>query len=144
MDRHPVQVRKPGQQDPPDLEIMGGVYIMFGGLTAHGGKVAEAVGSGDTKPERWVPADAASYTTLHWDFEKTFREAADLFGCTAPFGAVAGQGSLVLHVSKDRIWHLTDWLRARGATTMTISELAYVLDGSVDAHASVFEALGLS
>ncbi len=75
---------------------------------------------------------------------KTFREAADLFGCTAPFGAVAGQGSLVLHVAKDRIWDLTDWLRARGATTMTISELAYVLDGSVDAHAGVFEALGLS
>jgi ATP phosphoribosyltransferase len=66
---------------------------------------------------------------------KTFREASDRFGCTAPFGAVAGQGSLVLHVEKTRIWELTDWLRARGATTITIGELTYVLDGSAEAFA---------
>ncbi|MFN3228114.1 MAG: ATP phosphoribosyltransferase [Hyphomicrobiales bacterium] len=75
---------------------------------------------------------------------KTFREASDRFGCTAPFGAVAGQGSLVLHVDKTRIWELTDWLRARGATTITIGELTYVLDGSAEAFAPVYEALDIS
>lgn len=75
---------------------------------------------------------------------KTFREASDLFGCTAPFGAVAGQGSLVLHVEKARIWELTDWLRARGATSITIGELTYVLDGSAEAFAPVFSALDIT
>ena len=74
---------------------------------------------------------------------KTFREAADLFGCTAPFGAVAGQGSLVMHVHKIRIWALTDWLKARGATTITIGELTYVLDGSTEAFQPVYDALGI-
>ena len=74
---------------------------------------------------------------------KTFREAANLFGCTAPFGAVAGQGSLVLHVDKARIWELTEWLRARGATSITIGELAYVIDGSSEDYASVYKALGI-
>ena len=74
---------------------------------------------------------------------KTFREAANLFGCAAPFGAVAGQGSLVLHVDKARIWDLTEWLRARGATSITIGELAYVLDGSSEDYASVYKALGI-
>jgi ATP phosphoribosyltransferase len=75
---------------------------------------------------------------------KTFREASDRFGCTAPFGAVAGQGSLVLHVDKSRLWELTDWLRSRGATTITIGELTYVLDGSAEAFAPVYEALQIS
>lgn len=75
---------------------------------------------------------------------KTFREASDRFGCTAPFGAVAGQGSLVLHVEKKRLWELTDWLRARGATTITIGELTYVLDGSAEGFAPVYEALQIS
>ena len=75
---------------------------------------------------------------------KTFREASDRFGCTAPFGAVAGQGSLVLHVEKTRIWDLTDWLRARGATSITIGELTYVIDGSAKAFGPVYEALGIS
>lgn len=74
---------------------------------------------------------------------KTFREAADLFGCTAPFGAVAGQGFLVLHVEKTRIWELTEWLRSRGSTSITIGELAYVLDGSSEDFAPVYKALGL-
>jgi hypothetical protein len=32
---------------------------------------ALALGQGDTTPEPWVPADATSYATLHWDVEKT-------------------------------------------------------------------------
>ena len=38
-----------------------------------------AVESGPAKPERWVPADAASYVTLHWDTEKTYQELSVLF-----------------------------------------------------------------
>ncbi|MEM6710782.1 MAG: ATP phosphoribosyltransferase [Pseudomonadota bacterium] len=77
------------------------------------------------------------------DQTRTFREAAEQFGCTAPFGAVAGQGSLVLHVSKNKIWQLSDWLRERGATTITIGELSYVLDGSAGAFQPIYDALGI-
>lgn len=31
-----------------------------------------AMTSGDTTPETWVPADAASYMTFNWDFQKTY------------------------------------------------------------------------
>jgi ATP phosphoribosyltransferase len=74
---------------------------------------------------------------------KTFRDAAELFGCTAPFGAVAGQGSLTLHVEKANIWSLIEWLQGRGATSITVGELAYIVDGSAKAFAPVLEALDL-
>ncbi|MGD1886476.1 MAG: ATP phosphoribosyltransferase [Cohaesibacteraceae bacterium] len=75
---------------------------------------------------------------------RVFRDVSQEFGCTAPFGAVAGQGSLVLHVDKARIWDLVAYLKARGASSVTVGELAYVVDGSADAYTPVFEALGLS
>ncbi|GAB5508869.1 MAG: ATP phosphoribosyltransferase [Hyphomicrobiales bacterium] len=75
---------------------------------------------------------------------KTFRDAAEQFGCTAPFGAVAGQGSLTLHVEKQNIWALIEWLQGRGATSITVGELAYIVDGSAKAFAPVLEALSLS
>lgn len=28
--------------------------------------------TGDTTPPNWVPSDASSYSTIHWDFEKTY------------------------------------------------------------------------
>ncbi|HUE74468.1 MAG TPA: hypothetical protein VMP01_26530 [Pirellulaceae bacterium] len=34
---------------------------------------------GDTTPEKWVPGDVVSYTTLHWDFATTFDKGAKLF-----------------------------------------------------------------
>jgi len=40
---------------------------------------ALAMKSGDPTPEKWVPHDAASYTTLYWDFERTETEVSLLF-----------------------------------------------------------------
>ncbi|MFK7791549.1 MAG: ATP phosphoribosyltransferase [Devosiaceae bacterium] len=75
---------------------------------------------------------------------KIYREASERFGCTAPFGVVAGRDALVLHVEKAHIWALTDLLRSRGASSITIGELAYVMDGSAEAFAPIYEALALS
>ncbi len=38
-----------------------------------------ALEAGDSKPERWVPADVANYMTLHWNFQTTYKELARLF-----------------------------------------------------------------
>jgi len=37
-----------------------------------------ALESGDTTPEPWVPNDAASYITVHWDVEKSYAELVRL------------------------------------------------------------------
>lgn len=75
---------------------------------------------------------------------KTGREASETFGCTVPFGAVAGQGPLVLHVTKEQIWPLVDWLKERGGSTITVGELAYIMDGSAKSYDPVLEKLGIS
>ena len=36
-------------------------------------------GNGDTSPESWVPTDTYSYTTFHYDFEKSFNKVQSLF-----------------------------------------------------------------
>ena len=46
-----------------------------------------AMGSGDTTPEPWVPADIISYNTLHWDVRQTFDKAAELYNSLASEGA---------------------------------------------------------
>jgi len=38
-----------------------------------------ALDSGQTTPESWVPADVASYTTLHWKFDKSYETLGMLF-----------------------------------------------------------------
>lgn len=38
-----------------------------------------AFGSGDTTPEPWVPSDASSYTTLHWNVQESYEVAAELY-----------------------------------------------------------------
>jgi hypothetical protein len=35
--------------------------------------------SGDTTPEPWVPGDVASYLTLNWDVDQTYRAAGKLY-----------------------------------------------------------------
>ena len=73
---------------------------------------------------------------------KVARAAADQFGCAVPFGAVAGQGQLVLHAPRGQIWPLTAFLKTKGASTITVAELAYVLDDTAQRFAPVFAALG--
>ena len=48
-----------------------------------------ALESGDVKPEPWVPADAASYTTLHWNVEKTYSTLATVYDSFRGDGALA-------------------------------------------------------
>jgi hypothetical protein len=49
---------------------------------------------GEMEPEPWVPADAASYMTLHWDFQTTFDELVALYD------GFRGEGALVQLVGK--------------------------------------------
>jgi len=45
--------------------------------------------AGDTAPENWVPADAASYLTLNWDLAKTYTSFAALYDKIRGEGALA-------------------------------------------------------
>jgi len=47
-----------------------------------------ALRSGDTKPERWVPADVATYTTLHWNVETTYKSLATVYDSFRGEGAL--------------------------------------------------------
>jgi len=47
-----------------------------------------AMKSGDSTPETWVPSDAASYTTLHWDVQQTFKVTAKLYNSLMYDGAL--------------------------------------------------------
>ncbi|MEM6381241.1 MAG: ATP phosphoribosyltransferase [Pseudomonadota bacterium] len=75
---------------------------------------------------------------------KTSRQAVDAFGCSVPFGAVAGQGQLVLHCPRERIWDLVAFLKGKGAGTVTVGELSYVADDSVGRFNGVYAALGIA
>jgi hypothetical protein len=60
-----------------------------------------ALQAGDTTPETWVPADAASYVTVNWDVSKTYSKFATLFD------SIRGQGALADSFERD----LTDRLQ---------------------------------
>lgn len=47
-----------------------------------------ALGSGDSTPEPWVPDDAVTYTTLHWNIDRTYSKAAELFDTFRGAGAL--------------------------------------------------------
>ncbi len=51
--------------------------------------------AGDTKPETWVPADAASYMTLNWDVAKTYTSFSSLFD------SIRGEGALASSFERD-------------------------------------------
>jgi hypothetical protein len=48
-----------------------------------------ALEPGEVKPERWVPNDVASYMTLHWNFETTYKTAATVYDSFRGDGALA-------------------------------------------------------
>lgn len=49
---------------------------------------AVALASGDMQPESWVPADCVTYSTLHWNVQKTLAVASRLFN------SIMGDGEL--------------------------------------------------
>jgi hypothetical protein len=46
---------------------------------------------GDTTPEPWVPHDVASYTTLNWDMDLTYRTMSDLYDSFRGEGGMAAE-----------------------------------------------------
>jgi hypothetical protein len=48
-----------------------------------------AMRSGDPTPERWVPADVASYMTLHWNLKSSFETLASLYDSFRGEGALS-------------------------------------------------------
>jgi len=48
-----------------------------------------ALEPGDVVPERWVPSDVATYTTLHWNLETTYKMAATVYDSFRGEGALA-------------------------------------------------------
>jgi hypothetical protein len=48
-----------------------------------------ALEAGNSEPETWIPADVASYMTLHWNFEQTFTELAMLYDSFNGEGALS-------------------------------------------------------
>jgi hypothetical protein len=50
-----------------------------------------SMGAGDTTPEAWVPSDAMSYITLHWNVEETYRKGAKLYNSLMSEGAAEGE-----------------------------------------------------
>lgn len=50
-----------------------------------------ALQSGELSPEPWVPSDASSYATFHWDFQQTIDELVDLFDLFRGDGAWQAQ-----------------------------------------------------
>jgi hypothetical protein len=75
-----------------------------------------ALGAGDTTPEPWVPADAMSYTTLHWKLEDTYRNGAKLWN------SLSGEGQAEAEVKR----------RVQDATGLDFeSEILAAIDGRV-------------
>lgn len=50
-----------------------------------------SMGAGDTTPEAWVPSDAMSYITLHWNVEETYRKGAKLYNSLMAEGAAESE-----------------------------------------------------
>lgn len=51
---------------------------------------ALAVRDGDSTPPRWLPADSAAYSCLHWNFKQTFDEVGKMVDSIQGMGAFAG------------------------------------------------------
>ena len=99
-----------------------------------------ALRPGETKPEPWVPADVASYTTLHWDMTTTYTTLASLYDSFRGEGALAGElkqrvlEPTGLDVEKDvlpsldgRITHFT-WIERPVTPRSQATMLAFGLD----------------
>ena len=50
-----------------------------------------AMKADDTTPEKWVPADVGSYTTLNWDADKTFTTLEELYDSFRGEGSLSGE-----------------------------------------------------
>jgi ATP phosphoribosyltransferase len=68
-------------------------------------------------------------------------EAETRFGATVPFGT-AGDGPLVLHVAKGRVYAVADWLMAQGAATVAVVDLGDVFDARNPLYQKLLAGIG--
>ncbi len=90
---------------------------------------------GTYAPERWVPGDAASYMTMHWDLAETYTKGGKLFD------SLQGEGAFA-RVVKERI---SDYVGVEfeheliAATEGRISHITYVMKPvSLNSRGSLF------
>jgi ATP phosphoribosyltransferase len=55
-------------------------------------------------------------------------EAHNRFGVVSPFGGPTSSGMLTLHCPPSQLYALATFLRERGADTVSVASLDYVLD----------------
>jgi hypothetical protein len=60
-----------------EYDMITHIHVLLG-LPRAGVLAAIGLASGDLTPQKWVPADVAGYTTLYWDFQKTYDEVEKL------------------------------------------------------------------
>ena len=83
-----------------DFDSVGHIHLLLS--NPRGGVLELAtLGNGDTTPEPWVPADAASYLTVHWDLNGMFRRGAKLYNGLTMEGAFEAE-------VKDRVKQAVD------------------------------------
>jgi ATP phosphoribosyltransferase len=96
------------------------------GETAHGAARAILARLGATARARAVREVKAD---LPGNRATLVADAQTRFGAIAPFGTAA-DGTLVLHVPKERVYALADWLISQGAETVTSRELDDVFEAA--------------
>jgi ATP phosphoribosyltransferase len=69
-------------------------------------------------------------------------EARERFGVVTPFGGPTSSGMLTLHCPPRAVYGLAELLRQRGATTVSVCELSYVLTQDNPLYAKLEAALG--
>jgi ATP phosphoribosyltransferase len=69
-------------------------------------------------------------------------EARERFGVVTPFGGPTSSGMLTLHCPPRSVYGLAELLRQRGAATVSVSELSYVLTQENPLYAKLEAALG--
>jgi hypothetical protein len=72
--------------DAGEFDVVGHAHLLLSNPRS-GVLELLTLGSGDTSPEPWVPADAASYLTLHWNLNDMFRRGAKLYNSLTNEGA---------------------------------------------------------
>jgi len=71
-----------------EYDMINHVHVLLG-LPRAGVLAAIGLDAGDLTPQKWVPADVAGYTSIYWDFQKTYREAEKLIDSFRGEGATS-------------------------------------------------------
>ena len=78
-----------------EFDMINQIHVLLA-IPRAGVLAAIALDSGDLTPEKWVPVDVASYTSMYWDFQKTYDEVEKLVDSFRGQGATADFLKLML------------------------------------------------